>query len=66
MLNGASYNDPRKFLSTHEYKHLTRWKNEIGERPAVKRGRRVNKATGPAEEQMHERHAASDFAKKTG
>ena len=37
MLNGASYNDPRKFLSTHEYKNLTRWKNEIEARPAVRR-----------------------------
>jgi hypothetical protein len=39
MLNGASYNDPRTFLQTHEYKNLTRWTKEIGERPAVKRGR---------------------------
>src|ERR1700754_820535 len=65
MLNGASYNDPRKFLQTHEYKNLTRWKNEIEQRPAVKRGRMVNKASGPPEEQLHERHDASDFATKT-
>ena len=65
MLNGASYNDPRKFLSTHEYKNLTRWTKEIGERPAVKRGRMVNRASGPPEEQLHERHDASDFEKKT-
>jgi len=57
MLNGASYNDPRKFLSTHEYKNLTRWTKEIGERPAVKRGRMVNKATGPLEQQLHEQRA---------
>jgi hypothetical protein len=49
MLNGASYNDPRKFLQTHEYKNLTRWTKEIGERPAVKRGRMVNRTTGPLE-----------------
>ena len=55
MLNGASYNDPRKFLQTHEYKNLTRWTKEIGERPAVKRGRMVNRVSGPLEEQLRER-----------
>ena len=65
MLNGASYNDPRKFLQTHEYKNLTRWTKEIGERPAVKRGRMVNRATGPLEGQLRERHDAGDFATKT-
>src|SRR6187397_2562576 len=65
MLNGASYNDPRKFLQTHEYKNLTRWTKEIGERPAVKRGRMVNRASGPPEGQLHERHDASDFETKT-
>ncbi len=38
MLNGASYNDPRKFLQTHEYKNLTRWTKEIGERPPSSAG----------------------------
>jgi GST-like protein len=66
MLNGASYNDPRTFLQTHEYKNLTRWTKEIGERPAVKRGRMVNRTSGPPEEQLHERHDASDFETKTG
>jgi GSH-dependent disulfide-bond oxidoreductase len=66
VLNGASYNDPRKFLQTHEYKNLTRWTKEIGERPAVKRGRMVNRTNGPPEEQLHERHDASDFETKTG
>ena len=65
MLNGASYNDPRKFLQTHEYKNLTRWKNEIEARPAVKRGRMVNRATGPLEGQLRERHDAGDFETKT-
>ena len=64
MLNGASYNDPRKFLQTHEYKNLTRWTKEIGERPAVKRGRMVNRTSGRPEEQLRERHDASDFATK--
>jgi GST-like protein len=66
MLNGASYNDPRTFLQTHDYKNLTRWTKEIGERPAVKRGRMVNRTNGPPEEQLHERHDASDFETKTG
>jgi GSH-dependent disulfide-bond oxidoreductase len=67
VLNGASYNDPRKFLQTHEYKNLTRWTKEIGERPAIKRGRMVNRTNGPPpEEQLHERHDASDFETKTG
>ena len=65
MLNGASYNDPRKFLQTHDYKNLTRWKNEIGERAAVKRGRMVNRTSGSPEEQLHERHDAGDFKTKT-
>jgi GST-like protein len=65
MLNGASYNDPRKFLQTHEYKNLTRWKDEIAARPAVKRGRMVNRTSGAPEEQLRERHDASDFATKT-
>jgi GST-like protein len=65
MLNGASYNDPRKFLQTHEYKNLTRWKDEIGERAAVKRGRMVNRVSGPLDGQLRERHAASDFETKT-
>ena len=61
MLNGASYNDPRKFLSTHEYKNLARWKNEIEARSAVRRGRLVNRTSGRPEEQLLERHDASDF-----
>jgi GSH-dependent disulfide-bond oxidoreductase len=65
ILNGAAYNDPRKFLQAHDYKNLTRWTKEIGERPAVKRGRMVNRTTGPAAEQLHERHDASDFETRT-
>ena len=56
---------PRKFLQTHEYKNLTRWTKEIGERRAVKRGRMVNRASGPPEEQLRERHAAGDFETQT-
>src|SRR4030088_1292888 len=64
MLNGASYNDPRKFLQTHEYKNLTRWTKEIGERPGLRGGRGGKRTTRPLEEQLHERHDASDFATK--
>ena len=65
MLNGASYNDPRQFLQTRDYKNLTRWKNEIEQRPAVKRGRMVNRMSGPPEGQLRERHDAGDFGTKT-
>ena len=63
MLNGASYNDPRKFLQTHEYKNLTRWKTKSAN-VRLKRGRMVNRASGPPEGQLHERHSASDFETK--
>src|SRR6195952_2375822 len=65
MVNGRSYHDPRQFLQTHEYKNLTRWTKEIGECPAVRRGRMVNRANGPLEGQLRERHDASDFRTKT-
>ena len=52
-----------EFLQVHEYRHLVRWAQEIAERPAVKRGRRVNKTWGEANEQLPRRHAASDFDK---
>lgn len=54
-----------EFLQTHEYAHLLRWAAEIGARPAVKRGRIVNKLTGEPSEQLRERHEASDFDTST-
>ena len=54
-----------EFLSVHEYTHLIRWADEIGQRPAVKRGRMVNRVTGEPSSQLHERHAASDFDTRT-
>jgi GSH-dependent disulfide-bond oxidoreductase len=54
-----------EFLSVHEYKHVNRWTNVIGERPAVKRGRMVNRIQGEPSSQLHERHDAGDFATKT-
>jgi GST-like protein len=50
-----------EFLSVHEYTHVLRWTDEVAQRPAVQRGRKVNRVTGPLEDQLHERHNASDF-----
>lgn len=53
-----------EFLQTHEYTHLVRWANDIAERPAVKRGVKVNRTWGEPEDQVPERHSAADFAGK--
>ncbi len=53
--------DAQEFLQVQEYKHVKRWAKEIDARPAVKRGRRVNKAWGPEEKQLLERHSSADF-----
>lgn len=54
-----------EFLSVHEYTHVIRWADDIAQRPAVQRGRMVNRATGPLAHQLHERHDASDFDTRT-
>jgi GST-like protein len=54
-----------EFLAVHEYKNVQRWAEAIFARPAVKRGRMVNRVTGEPAEQLHERHDASDFDTKT-
>ena len=54
-----------EFLSVQDYTHVQRWADAIGARPAVRRGRRVNKVTGEEAEQMHERHDAKDFEQRT-
>jgi GST-like protein len=54
-----------EFLQTHEYKHVERWRAQIGERPAVQRGRMVNSVFGKPEHQLRERHDASDFELRT-
>jgi GST-like protein len=53
------------FLDVASYKNLQRWTDQIAERPAVIRGRKVNRAFGPLKDQLRERHDASDFDKKT-
>ena len=54
-----------EFLQVQEYKNVQRWTNLIAERPAVKRGRMVNRVQGEPASQLHERHEASDFDTKT-
>jgi GST-like protein len=54
-----------EFLQVQDYVHVNRWTSAIARRPAVKRGRMVNRAAGALSEQLHERHDASDFETKT-
>jgi GST-like protein len=60
LLYGAA-----EFLSVQDYKHVQRWADLIGERPAVQRGRMVNRTSGELSSQLRERHDATDFATKT-
>jgi GST-like protein len=62
---GRNYAGAAEFLATDEYEHVLRWARAIDARPAVKRGRIVNKMTGDPSEQLHERHDASDFELRT-
>ena len=62
---GYSYSGADEFLSAHEYKHVNRWSDMLYARPAVKRGRMVNRLSGDPKDQLHERHDASDFETKT-
>lgn len=64
LVKGWSYG-AAKFLSVEQYKHVQRWADQIYSRPAVKRGRMVNRMTGEPNEQLRERHDASDFETKT-
>jgi GST-like protein len=61
---GQIYNDAKTFLSIDEYKHVARWVAEISARPAVQRGRIVNKVWGDEDTQLRERHSAADFEGK--
>lgn len=64
LAKGERY-DAGEFLQVHEYTHVIRWANEIEARPAVKRGRMVNRVMGPLNQQLHERHDATDFLTRT-
>lgn len=55
------YDNAGEFLSVADYEHVQRWARQIDERPAVERGRIVNQTSGEPNEQLHERHDASDF-----
>jgi len=54
-----------EFLSVQDYKHVQRWADLVGARPAVKRGRMVNRVFGEPSSQLPERHDATDFELKT-
>jgi GSH-dependent disulfide-bond oxidoreductase len=64
MAKGAQYN-AGDFLSVTEYANVRRWADMLLERPAVQRGRMVNRTYGEPSQQLHERHDASDFETKT-
>ena len=64
LAKGLQYN-AGEFLSVHEYRHVQRWTDAIAQRPAVRRGRMVNRRNGELSSQLHERHDASDFDTRT-
>jgi GST-like protein len=64
LAKGLQY-EAGEFLSVQDYKNVQRWTDLIAERPAVRRGRMVNRLVGDPASQLHERHEASDFETKT-
>jgi len=64
LVRGGQYG-AAEFLSVQDYKHVGRWAAAIAARPAVKRGRMVNRTSGDLSTQLHERHDASDFDLRT-
>ena len=64
FVEGTIYDEAKTFLSIHEYGNVARWAKQIAARPAVKRGRIVNKAWGDEDTQLLERHSAADFEGK--
>jgi GST-like protein len=65
LVKGWLYGESATFLSVHDYKNVQRWTDMLLARPAVKRGRMVNRISGDPANQLHERHEASDFETKT-
>jgi GSH-dependent disulfide-bond oxidoreductase len=64
LVRNEAYN-AAEFLSAHEYTHVARWAEAIAARPAVKRGRMVNRTSGDPARQLHERHDTGDFDTQT-
>ena len=64
LVKGQLY-EAGEFLQVQEYKNVLRWTDQIAQRPAVQRGRMVNRTWGHPSSQLHERHEASDFDTKT-
>ncbi|RZJ60486.1 MAG: glutathione-dependent disulfide-bond oxidoreductase [Acidovorax sp.] len=64
LVRGQAY-ESGEFLQVHEYKHVVRWAEQVAQRPAVQRGRMVNRVTGELAGQLRERHDASDFDTRT-
>ena len=64
LVKGQLY-EAGEFLQVQAYTHVLRWTNQIAQRPAVRRGRMVNRTVGEPASQLHERHEASDFDTKT-
>ena len=62
---GKIYENADEFLSVQDYQHVQRWARKIADRPAVRRGRIVNRTSGEPHEQLHERHDAGDFETRT-
>ena len=65
LVQGKMYGESATFLQVEEYRNLKRWTDVIAARPAVKRGRMVNRVMGEPSDQLHERHEATDFDTKT-
>jgi GST-like protein len=65
IVKGQAYGNSAEFLSAQDYKNVQRWTDAIVKRPAVKRGRMVNRISGDPASQLHERHEASDFDTRT-
>ena len=65
LVQGQLYGDAAKFLQVQDYANLQRWTAAVAARPAVQRGRMVNRVSGEPSSQLHERHDAGDFDAKT-